>query len=318
MTRQRYSIKESLQRILLLLEGKPVAQDAPNTIQGDLLSEDESLSDLTELLAGSLPNETLTLPSAITGALPIASTTQSGIIEIATSPETQTSTDSSRAVVPSGHAYAHQLGIGRERLGSGNNYTEFGSDGHQMMTGTAIAWDDLRFSALALRAPASGNPGLAVFRKNQAGSSQGVFLYWFDAGSEEELYFAAQMPHAWAGTPIHPHVHWVIAATSTGTVCWGLEYTWAKIGGSYPVTQLIYGNSTYDNDDTPSQYQHYLTELPAITGSSMGLSSMLICRIFRDATGAGKADSCPQDAGLLEIDFHYEINSIGSNEEYVK
>jgi len=318
MTRQRYSTKESLQRILLLLEGKPVAQDAPGTIQGDLLSEDESLSDLAELLASSLPGETLVLPSSMVGALPISSTIQSGIIEIATNAETQTSTDSSRAVVPSGHVYAHQLGIGRERLGSGNNYTEFGSDGHQMMTGTATVWDDLRFASLALKAPASGNPGLAKLRSNTTGTSQGVFLYWFDASSEEELYFAAQMPHAWAGTPIHPHVHWTPAANTTGTVCWGLEYTWAGITGSFPGTQLIYNNMPYTGEDVIKQYQHYLTELPAITGSSVGLSSMLVCRIFRSATGVGKADSCPQDAGLLEVDFHYEINSIGSNQEYVK
>lgn len=284
MTRQRYSIKESLQRILLLIEGKPVAQDTPGTIQGDLLSEDESLSDLAELLAGSLPGETFTLST----------------------------------VVITAHNALHQVGIGQQRLGSGNNYTEFDANGHQTMTGTATVWDDLRFASLALKAPASGNPGLAKLRSNTTGTSQGVFLYWFDASSEEELYFAAQMPHAWAGTPIHPHVHWTPAANTTGTVCWGLEYTWAGITGSFPGTQLIYNNMPYTGEDVIKQYQHYLTELPAITGSSVGLSSMLVCRIFRSATGVGKADSCPQDAGLLEIDFHYEMNSIGSNQEYVK
>lgn len=65
MTRQRYSAKESLQRILRLFEGKAVPNDAPGTISGVLLSEDESLSDLAEVLAGSLPNETATLPPSL-------------------------------------------------------------------------------------------------------------------------------------------------------------------------------------------------------------------------------------------------------------
>src|SRR5512139_3096594 len=65
MTRQRYSAKESLHRILRLFEGNAVPTDDPGTISGDLLSEDESLSDLAELLAGSLPNSTATLPSSV-------------------------------------------------------------------------------------------------------------------------------------------------------------------------------------------------------------------------------------------------------------
>jgi len=66
MTRQRYSIKESLNRILRSFQGKAVPTDEPNTVPGIVLSEDEALSDLAELLDGSLPNETATLPSAIT------------------------------------------------------------------------------------------------------------------------------------------------------------------------------------------------------------------------------------------------------------
>lgn len=69
MTRQRYSIVESLNRIVRLFENKPVATDAPNTVTGDVLSESEAISDLAELFANSLPNETLTLPSAFYTAI---------------------------------------------------------------------------------------------------------------------------------------------------------------------------------------------------------------------------------------------------------
>ena len=179
-------------------------------------------------------------------------------------------------------------------------------------------WDDLRVPALATRVPAVSGPDFAQFHSNATGTSTGVFAYWFDAGSEEQVYFVAQMSHAWAGTPIKPHVHWSPAANCTGTVSWGLEYTWVGITGTFPGTQLLYANATHRNEDNLFRYTHYLTSFPDITGSSMGLSSMLVCRLFRDAAGVGLADSCPQDAGLHEIDFHFEIDTIGSDEEYTK
>lgn len=63
MTRQRYTFRESVNRILRILEGKALPNDYPETITGDVLSTDEAVSDLAELMAGSLPNESFTLPS---------------------------------------------------------------------------------------------------------------------------------------------------------------------------------------------------------------------------------------------------------------
>ena len=65
MTRQRYSKKESWNRILRAWQGKAISTDQPETIPGELLSEDEALSDLAELFAGSLPNENASIPSTV-------------------------------------------------------------------------------------------------------------------------------------------------------------------------------------------------------------------------------------------------------------
>ncbi len=37
---------------------------------------------------------------------------------------------------------------------------------------------------------------------------------------------------------------------------------------------------------------------------------MLICRLFRD--GTNELDTYEADAGLLEIDFHYGMDTLGS------
>lgn len=62
MARRRYSIKESLNRILRTYKGTAIPTDQPETLSGEVLSEDESLSDLAELLEGSLPGESLFVP----------------------------------------------------------------------------------------------------------------------------------------------------------------------------------------------------------------------------------------------------------------
>jgi len=65
MARQRYSKKESWNRILRSWQGKVIPSDIPGTLSGEILSEDEALSDFAELCEGSLPGENGTVPSNI-------------------------------------------------------------------------------------------------------------------------------------------------------------------------------------------------------------------------------------------------------------
>jgi hypothetical protein len=62
---KRYSIKESLNRIYRLFNGTTPPSDAPDSLPGEVYSEDTVWSRLAELFANSLPGETATLPSAI-------------------------------------------------------------------------------------------------------------------------------------------------------------------------------------------------------------------------------------------------------------
>lgn len=176
----------------------------------------------------------------------------------------------------------------------------------------ATAWDDLRVPVNATNIGAANDPNFAQVLTNGAGS-QGVYTYLFDASAEEELFFSVQLPHAWKeGTDIEPHVHWFPTNTNTGVVRWGLEYTWASVNGTFGNTTIIYVEDAADG----TEYKHQLADFAAISASGQTLSSMLMCRIFRDATNG--ADTYNADCGLLEIDFHHRIDSLGSLSEYVK
>jgi hypothetical protein len=204
-------------------------------------------------------------------------------------------------------------------VGSGTNTVFLNSDYGLLLNGNTTVWDDLRVPVTSLKTAGSKDPGFAV--AFSTGGSQGVFTYFFDAATEEELYFALQIPHDYKlGTNLHPHVHWFPSSAGTGTVSWGLEYNIANITGTFGNTSIIYGNVATPNEVNLASKRHYLTEIGELNGSDiLSVSTMLLCRLFRNATGVGgSGDSYPQDAGLLEVDFHYERDTLGSRTEYAK
>jgi len=253
---QRYSIKESLQRILFSLLGRSFENDSPETLSGIQYSEDESYSQIAELLQESLPGESLHFPDTI--------------------------------------------------IGDSSDYVQISSEGIQLF-GNATVYDDLRVPVSAVRVGASAPPDFATF----IGS---ISILLFSPTSDEQIYFAAQMPHTRKQyTNIHPHVHFCPTTAGTGTVRWGLEYAWSNVNGAYPTgTTTIYASK--ETNETANQ--HLIAPFATLTGSSYGLSSMILCRLFRDADHSG--DTYPADAALLEIDFHYEVDTMGSREEYTK
>lgn len=181
-------------------------------------------------------------------------------------------------------------------------------------------WDDVRVPITATKGGGIRDPGFAQFKDNGAAST-GVFLYWFDGNFEEELFFTVQLPHGYIeGTDIEPHIHWTPSVNGGAgeVVNWGIEYTWADFGDDFPNTTIIYSNTHTPADDPLVASRHYYTEFPHISGVGKNLSAMLVCRIFRDATGVGGTDDYGNDAGLLEIDFHHRADSHGSSAEWVK
>ena len=199
------------------------------------------------------------------------------------------------------------------------DYAAISAIGELRLYGEATQWTDLRVSANSTKKGGSKEPTFTKILDNGA-SSQGVFAEAFSASTEEELYFEVQMPHGWkVGSDIEAHVHWLpnVAATVTDKVSWGLEYTWSNVGDTFGNTTIISGD-TIAHGSTAVANSHCITELGDIDATGKTLSSMLMCRVFRDATGSLGTDDYASLASLLEIDFHYQIDALGSKSEYVK
>jgi len=189
---------------------------------------------------------------------------------------------------------------------SADNYTLIDSNGITL-AGTHITYDDLRVAASSAKTTGASN--VPDFEKVQDSTGTvGVYTYVFSPTTMEQVFFSVQMPHQYNGGTVYPHVHWTPTdATTDDTVVWALEYTWANIGSAFGETRTVYGKGV-----TAGNLVHTLTNLTEIDGSGKSESSMLICRLYRDA--ANDSDDYADDAAYLEFDLHYPLSQIGGSD----
>jgi hypothetical protein len=163
---------------------------------------------------------------------------------------------------------------------------------------------------------------LAQFKDDGAGSV-GVFVWAFAdqavVGNEEQMYFQAQLPHSYKeGSDIRAHIHWspAVGGAAGEFVKWGLEYTWQNVDGVFGNTTIITSDAssaataTTSGDGTLIAGKQYITSLGTINGTGKTISSMLVCRIFRNSSDA--TDDLAQSAFGFEVDFHFELDTMGS------
>jgi hypothetical protein len=174
----------------------------------------------------------------------------------------------------------------------------------------ATVYDDLTVSPLAAKTPAADYPGFAEF---PAGSQ--TFGYYFDAASDECVYFSLQLPHKYKeGTALHPHVHWAPTNTDTGDVVWQLDYTIKSMSGTYGASSQIYINDAGDG----TALKHQVVSFSTISGSGLTISAIMFGKLCRDANGTNATDSYNADAVLLAFDLHIELDTLGSRSEGAK
>jgi hypothetical protein len=177
------------------------------------------------------------------------------------------------------------------------------------------SWDDLKAPATAINPPgAASDPD----RETTTG------LLLFAANGTELVYLLLQMPHSWKeGSAISPHVHWTKTTSASGGVAWNLKYQILPIGAVGPGTWTdlgIVSSPVAGTPDNDTAWEHLLTSWGDIDMndgvSNYSLSTCILFELSR--IGANAADTYAADARLLEFDVHYQIDSLGSEEEFIK
>jgi len=203
---------------------------------------------------------------------------------------------------------------GNTKIGDGGttNYTKIEADGTIEFNGTATVWDDIRIVPGSFDRPGQSDPAYVAYDVNGSGTS----IYLTEWAKNDLASFTVQLPHSYhQGEDLDVHLHWTPGPNGAGengaTVGWKIVYSWVNIDGTFPNPTTADLSDACDGTD----HKHQMTPTVAITGSGKTISSMLICNIIRTDTGADDtwagsgAGNLPM---LLEVDFHFPINTVGS------
>lgn len=207
-----------------------------------------------------------------------------------------------------------QIFTGTNKFGSATNYTQFNTSGHQTMTGTAIVYDDIRITPGNFDRPGTSDPDIVSV--TPAGTGTSTWLWEF--AKNDIASFSVQIPHSYkVGEDIKVHIHWIPGANGNeeneATVGWKIDYTWASINANFGAMATLDLSDACDGTD----WKHQMTPDVTITGTNKGISSMLICNVKRTDTGTDDTWSGTLTGALpllLEVDFHFPIDSIGSTD----
>lgn len=170
-------------------------------------------------------------------------------------------------------------------------------------------WEDFRVSLVgAVLGPTAVD--LETFIQNTAAYA------WSDTTANEAVHFTVQMPHSYKlETDIEAHIHANAgSSTGSGNVEAILECTdLVDIDGTYPNATTVY-NSVIAVDGTA--YKQYYADFGDVDGSgATKVSALMQCRITRNVATAGDVTT---DFFFLDVDFHYQLDTPGSETEMAK
>jgi len=160
-------------------------------------------------------------------------------------------------------------------------------------------WEDLRFPATTVRQGANFKPDFDYTNVGLA----------FDDSSDETIYVNCQLPHNWNKGVLKPHVHWI--KNQNEAVAWKLEWRWQLNGG----VQVTDWSSDYLDVELYDYAQNRIMISNGVTitpPEGVMKSDILQMKLSRDVS----EDAYSGDAVLIEFDVHYQLETLGTSDEY--
>ena len=168
---------------------------------------------------------------------------------------------------------------------------------------TKDGWADIVSEFYTRSGPAS--PGVSSFRG-------GIYLLEFSDTDTLEAFSNFHIPHAYKpGTMIYPHVHFSVTGNNSGTVRWGVEWTFARRHDSTGLRVFPEPSTIYIDFAVPanSAYTHFVAEAAqgaGIPGTDIEVDGMIMTRVFREPTHAN--DTFVGSVWAITADLHIEVD----------
>ena len=150
--------------------------------------------------------------------------------------------------------------------------------------------------------------------------SFGVLAEAWEPNKHTAKFGSMQMRHKKKlGTPINPHYHFSLSeAPQIGDkIYMEIEYIWANPNDAIGNTTVEGFVIDLTTNGFTEAFKHYIKDFSDIDLSSEnGVSAMAWIRLSR--RGDKEEDTYQGDVFLHQFDFHYEIDSLGSKDRWVK
>jgi hypothetical protein len=217
-------------------------------------------------------------------------------------------TDTSNFVTLSGEQY-----ITDKKFGIPGHYITINASGHMTMVGNARPWRDQIGDAVSLQ-----QSGTEVSRNTTEASVEYTIL----SNLSDFVYTNIQLNHDKDLTcSLYPHIHWWQAEDNTPN--WLLRYRWQINGGTKTTewTDLACNKNAFTYINGTLNQISYSDPIPVPSGSI--ISDVVQFKISRDnapnsAVFSGVADPYTATVAMTNFDVHFMIDSLGSDDEYIK
>lgn len=194
-------------------------------------------------------------------------------------------------------------------IGTTNGNVKIDSNGDIKLFGQATVWDDFTMPITSASKTGTNDPDLTDF------NGQGTYAYEFQdnvLASEDKVIFSFQMTHRYKlGSLFEAHLHTTPDGAGGGVGRFGLTCTKADINSSWTTTTQYKDINYTGRTNGVHYYDDFSTWY-----SCNSFSCIMNCTLWRNSSDTN--DSYSSGIYVHDIDFHIEMDSLGSNGELVK
>ncbi len=196
---------------------------------------------------------------------------------------------------PAMKAYTGQFGAMAD-----GNYAEFETDGTLKFIGDGTVWDDQQIIIGGVKFAGASDPSWTPYK--------GGRILAFNKAQDNIIYFTAQLSHKYKlSSNLEFHIHTVHKDGDAGNSIWNLTHSWADVDEDFSAQSTV-SKTIASPSDADRHELHSFSE--TITGAGTGVISILLCSLQRE--GTHEDDTYDDDIYLVALDFHIEMNTIGS------
>lgn len=195
-------------------------------------------------------------------------------------------------------------------VGGSKGNLNIDNNGHLTLVGEATVWEDVYVPLASTKLAGVNDPDFTGWK-----GANGTRVYEFQdniVAQQDEVFFTFQMPHAYKlNSSFDAHLHWTPDSSNTGNARFSLSCDNASINGTFSNVYAVVDLNAISDFSNTNKMTDFNNSYSCST-----VSCIMQCRLVR--LSADALDTYVSGTYVHAIDFHVEMDSLGSNGETIK